>query len=590
MLRRLKRNLSLIHLVRKVNIQSRLSITFITVSILPIICLGLYAYSVYTNSLNDKLTKFTQQAVTLVNKNMMIHIQKYQELCDSISTDRIVQDRMPVWYNLDAVGRREVSISVDNVLNDKAPLLSYVNNVRLLNDKGAVVYDLGYNDIPSDRYNQIIADIEACTPDDSLRYAKTYRSEDDVVLGRKIFNEYSSSQHLGYVLISLNERLFSKSVMQGVDLGTNSQLMILDRDGNVISSNNKGVPLGQAYGDKSLFRSVSADKTSDTHSLNSKVNNEKSLITYTYNDRIGWYMVSIVPFSYINSETKSITESLIILSGIILVICIFIIFVIYTSIIKPIKQINAYCSQIAAGTMNERIQDKSTDEMGTLSRSVDHMVGEIQQLMDYQREDQKRQRELELNMLQSQINPHFLFNTLNTLKWIALINQVPVLSDGITSLSDLLRSTILNKEEKIPIEEEIKNINNYVAIQKLRYMESIDVVYHTEESLLKNVIPKFILQPVVENAIIHGTSETSHILTIDMIVRQQNDQIIIEVNDDGIGFDIAKLPEKSSKLSGIGIKNVDERIKLYYGEAYGLVITSEIGKGTHCSITFPKES
>lgn len=590
MLRNVKGSPSLIQLVRKMKIQSRLSITFLIVSILPIICLGFYSYNIYTNSLNDKLTNSTKQAVTLVNRIMMIQLQKYQELCDSISTNAVVQDKLPIWYNLDTVGRREVSIAVDDVLNEKAPQLSYVNNVRILNDKKEVVYDLGFNDIPTDRYNEIIKDIEFCAPQDSVRYAKTYRSEDDVVLGRKIFNEYSSSQHLGYVLISLNERLFSQHVMQDINLGTGSQLMVLDRDGNVTACSDKAISLGESYMDKNLFQAISVDQTSDTHSLHSTVNDENCLITYTYNDSIGWYLVSMVPFSYINSETKAITENLIILSVIILVICTFIIFVIYSSIVRPIKRVNAYCSQIALGNMNERIGDSSPDEMGTLSGSVDYMVGEIQQLIDSQCKNQKRQRELELNMLQSQINPHFLFNTLNTLKWIAVINQVPVLSDGITSLADLLRSTILNKEEKIPIREEINNINNYIAIQRIRYAESFIAEYHIDETLLDNLIPKFILQPVVENAIIHGTFENGRKITIQIIIRQNNDRIIIEISDDGRGFDMVNPTQDSGKLASIGIDNVDQRIKLYYGEAYGLTITSEIGRGTHCIMTFSKDS
>lgn len=192
----------------------------------------------------------------------------------------------------------------------------------------------------------------------------------------------------------------------------------------------------------------SANPREATHSISKQIDNEKCLVTYVYNESIGWYLVSIVPYSYINSETKSITESLLILSCVLIFFCSIIILVNYSSIVGPIKRINRYCRKVEDSPVNQLINDSSPDEMGDLSRSVEHMVGKIQQLMERQIQDQKRQRELELNMLQSQINPHFLFNTLNTLKWIAVINQVPALSDGISSLSDLLRNTILNKEEK----------------------------------------------------------------------------------------------------------------------------------------------
>lgn len=586
----LKWKLSLISFVRKSKIPKRLAITFLIVSIFPIIGIGVYAYNIYTNSINEKLARSTRQAVTLINNNLMIQLQKYQELCGTISTNEIVQNNLPIWYSLDTIGRRQVSIAADNVLNDKAPLLSYVNNVRILNDQRQVVYDMGFDDIPVARYKEILDDVDKSSPNDSLRYAKTYRAVDNIVLGRKIFNQYSGSRHIGYVSISLNERLFSQNVMGGIDLGTGSRLMILDRDGHVVSSGQKEITLGLAYPDNDLFRTISADKESGTHSVSANLDKQQNLITYVYDDNIGWYLVSIVPFSYINSETKTINESLVILSCIILFLCLNIIFIIYTSIIGPIKRINIYCRKVENGAMDHQICDTSADEMGDLSRSVEHMVGEIQQLMERQGQDQKRQRELELNMLQSQINPHFLFNTLNTLKWIAVINQVPVLSDGITSLSDLLRNTILNKEEKITVHEEIKNIDNYIAIQKIRYADNFFIRYAVDEMLLDNLIPKFILQPMVENAILHGSYENGRKITIDIIVKQQDDTIVIEISDNGRGFESSGRGSSGSKLSGIGIQNVDERIKLYYGEEYGLVITSKKGEGTRCAITFPKES
>ena len=598
----------IIFLVRKIKIQKRLSVTFLFVSIFPIIFLGVFAYNTYTNSINDKLTRSISQAVTLVNNNLIIQLQKYQELCGTISTDETVQDSLPVWYSLDTIERRKVAIATDEVLNNKASLFSYVNNVRILNDKRQVVYDLGYDDIPVNRYEEIIDDVEKTSPYDSLRYAKTYRSVDNIVLSRKIYSQYSSSQHLGYVLISLNEKLFSQNVMGGIDLGTGSKLLILDRDGHVVSSETGGVILGQTYPDDSLFQAISVNSSTGkggetnsivwpsanpreaTHSISKQIDNEKCLVTYVYNESIGWYLVSIVPYSYINSETKSITESLLILSCVLIFFCSIIILVNYSSIVGPIKRINRYCRKVEDSPVNQLINDSSPDEMGDLSRSVEHMVGKIQQLMERQIQDQKRQRELELNMLQSQINPHFLFNTLNTLKWIAVINQVPALSDGISSLSDLLRNTILNKEEKIPIKEEMNNINNYVAIQKIRYGNNFVIEYHLDETLLNHRIPKFILQPMVENSIIHGSYDNGHKITIEIVVRQKDDNIIIEINDNGRGFESIDLTQNNSKLSGIGIQNVDERIKLYYGEEYGLVITSEVGKGTHCAITFPKES
>ncbi|HEY4392189.1 MAG TPA: sensor histidine kinase, partial [Paenibacillus sp.] len=263
-----------------------------------------------------------------------------------------------------------------------------------------------------------------------------------------------------------------------------------------------------------------------------------------------------------------------------------------SSIVKPIKKIISFCNQISTGNFSNRIKDDQEDEMGILSYKINMMVDEIEHLMHNQRLDQKRKRELEFQMLQSQINPHFLFNTLNTLRWLAIINHVPVLSNGISSLSELLRSTILDRDEQITIRQEIGNLSNYFEIQKIRYADSFQVEYDIDEELLDCLIPKFILQPVAENAIIHGLSEHSKAIEIKIKVQQKDDLISIEIIDNGKGFDTSVVHDpdtaaNNKKLSGIGITNVDERIKLYYGEHYGLFITSVIGEGTCCKIIIP---
>lgn len=129
-----------------------------------------------------------------------------------------------------------------------------------------------------------------------------------------------------------------------------------------------------------------------------------------------------------------------------------------------------------------------------------------------------------------------------------------------------------------------------MPFKKIRYGNNFVIEYHLDETLLNHRIPKFILQPMVENSIIHGSYDNGHKITIEIVVRQKDDNIIIEINDNGRGFESIDLTQNNSKLSGIGIQNVDERIKLYYGEEYGLVITSEVGKGTHCAITFQKKA
>jgi two-component system sensor histidine kinase YesM len=206
------------------------------------------------------------------------------------------------------------------------------------------------------------------------------------------------------------------------------------------------------------------------------------------------------------------------------------------------------------------------------------------------KEEQKVKRQAELKMLQAQINPHFLFNTLNSFKWVAMLSQNNTLNKGLESLSVLLRNTILNKNNLVPIEEELDNLSHYANIQKIRYGASFTLESDIAGELKGYYILKFILQPIVENSIIHATEEEAITTKITVKMREISGKVIVTIADNGQGFDttlIKKQNGQSNKLSGIGIDNVNERIKIHYGSTYGLTINSELGKGTTTTIVLP---
>lgn len=577
-------------MLRQFKIQHRLIGTFLVVSILPILFLGYYSYQLYSESINDKLSKSTYQALTLVNKNLLAELQNYQYLCGSISTNNFVQESLSKGLDHQPINETAKEDAMDAIFRTIFP--SHVVNVSIFDANHRLFYELGFETVDNHSLEKAMHDVDANAPYDGLTYVKTIRSFDTVVLGRKIHAIDDSTVPIGYAFIFISGDLFSRNILSSVNLGTGSKLMIMGRDGSVLSANDEEIPLGGPYADPDLFQQIKEHQQKDINSFSLQVNNAGQQVSYIYNEQIGWYLISMMPFSYINSETSKITVSMTIIMILMAITCIIIISFMSSSIVKPIKKIISFCNQISTGNFSNRIKDDQEDEMGILSYKINMMVDEIEHLMHNQRLDQKRKRELEFQMLQSQINPHFLFNTLNTLRWLAIINHVPVLSNGISSLSELLRSTILDRDEQITIRQEIENLSNYFEIQKIRYADSFQVEYGIDEELLDCLIPKFILQPVAENAIIHGLSEHSKAIEIKIKVQQKDDLICIEIIDNGKGFDTSVVQDpdtaaNNKKLSGIGITNVDERIKLYYGENYGLFITSVIGEGTCCKIIIP---
>lgn len=249
-----------------------------------------------------------------------------------------------------------------------------------------------------------------------------------------------------------------------------------------------------------------------------------------------------------------------------------------------------FCKELSHGNLNVRIQDNHKDELSDLSGSMNHMADTIQNLLEQQKEQEKKKRELELQMLQYQLNPHFLFNTLNSLRFVAAMHNDQIVSDGIQALSSLLQNTLTNKNEYITVQEELENLENYFAILRIRYAGSFEYSFHVEdEELLSCLVPKLILQPLAENSVMHGSSDDGSVMEIHITCWEEDGHMILELQDDGKGFEITRTdlnPHKDRKK--IGVANVNDRIQLNFGREYGLKIDSHPCEGTTCTLTLPK--
>lgn len=259
----------------------------------------------------------------------------------------------------------------------------------------------------------------------------------------------------------------------------------------------------------------------------------------------------------------------------------------YISISHPIQHMTRICQAISEGDLETRIQDQASDELAYLSDNIDGMVTEIQLLLEQRQQSEAKKRALELKMLQYQINPHFLFNTLNTLRLVAQMNQDKIVAEGIRSLSELLKNTLINDQEFITIQEEIDNLKHYFSIQAIRYAGSFHVNYDISEELSACLLPKLILQPLAENSVLHGSYNDGSIMEIYVSCRRKGEDVLLEVRDEGKGFNMNDRTNSPKGLGGIGNRNVNDRIHLYFSNDYGLTITSSPGAGTCCQILIP---
>jgi two-component system sensor histidine kinase YesM len=268
------------------------------------------------------------------------------------------------------------------------------------------------------------------------------------------------------------------------------------------------------------------------------------------------------------------------------------------SIYTPIKKLHDVTTTITKNDLQALMTSDNVDEITELGMSFNIMIGKIKDLLDSKIKEQENLKKAELRALQAQINPHFLYNTLDTIIWMAESKKTDQVVKIVTALSSFFRISLSKGMDWITIGEEVERIKSYLTIQKMRYHDILDFKIEVDSDVTQNTILKLILQPLVENALYHGIKNKRQGGTISVRARRKGeDEVLLEVEDDGIGFTPKKLAQLRAELnddsgeikmeSGYGIGNVNNRIRLYYGKQYGLSIESEYNTGTCVTLVIP---
>ena len=576
------------NVLRRIKLRTRLFVTFLIISLVPVITIGIFSYHAYTQSMNEKVKQAALQSIELLNNNMSTQLGIYSDYIGSISVSDTVQNGVASVNNghpltvdiVSGIGEMIVTIPFQS---------THLKNIRVVSNDRTVIYDLGYDDITPQRFNELLDNIEAASPQDS-QYIHTYRANDKIVIGRKIYDMHHTSTPLGYIMLYIDESQLSRYIFTDVSFGEGANFLLIDAAGNVVSSQNAEL-LGEDLADDPIFQQITAHRQAGESNFLCELNGVDTLTIFKYNTTYNVYLAATIPQAYITNGTRTINMMLIALAAVLVVVSLFLTLLVYRSVMHPIDNMVAACNAKSDEEIGLKINDTSPDELGFLARTIDNMVNEIGLLAQRWSDDQRKMRELELQTLQYQINPHFLFNTLNTLKWIATLNHVTPVSHGIDALSSLLQSTLIKKDELIPFDDELRNLKNYCDIQQLRYAGRFEMEYQIEDAAGYWTVPRFILQPLVENSILHGTADEDDFVTITVRATVSENLLTIHISDTGCGFDPRAIKEKNSeRFSGIGLSNVDERMRLHYGNEYGLTIESAPGIGTQCILCIPNEA
>ena len=412
-------------------------------------------------------------------------------------------------------------------------------------------------------------------------------------MGRKIIDIYSLKE-LGYINIEVDESVLTGAMSDLKE--ESSKILICDASGNIIaSSEDDFTPINT--NNSKYFKTMTEDDNPDYISYLEK--GKKYVAIYTSFNYGKWFVVKTIPESVLYKDLNRM-QFYTVVGGVISLIIMFYVSLIYSrKITKPIEVMMHQMKKIEAGNLDVRVESNVYNELDDLSESFNHMVNQIRKLMEDIIAVEHNKNELELEVLHAQINPHFLYNTLNTIRWMAKIKGEDSIAEALVALVKLLRVSISFGNNMISLQEEIQYIENYILIQKLRFNQMFEINYDIQEEHKKLSIPKLILQPIVENSLIYGIDEAEkreEPIVIHIFTRDMEDHIEIVVEDNGSGIEkevldnIFKQEQNINRFSKVGLNNVNQRLQLYLGEAYGLQIVSTVGVGTTVIISVPNNA
>jgi two-component system, sensor histidine kinase YesM len=311
-----------------------------------------------------------------------------------------------------------------------------------------------------------------------------------------------------------------------------------------------------------------------------------------------WSMVTEIPLIEIVEESRKLRSDLLLLLLIISTVAYFIAYVLARSVTRRISQLSTHLKDVQQGRLKALPKQQGRDEVGELIRTYNYMIEKIEQMNHEHYRLGQEMKNAELKALQSQINPHFLYNTLDMINWMANRGMNQEIKGVVKALSRFYKVSLSNGRDIISLREEIDHVSFYVSIQNIRFDHKIQFIVSVPDELLNTPIPKITLQPIVENAIMHGIlGRASREGTIRIKVYEDGEDIVITVEDDGVGMDADKLtllrngegsPMEQEVGSGYGTMNVMLRLQSYFGEEYGLAFASQPGVGTTVMLRLPR--
>lgn len=412
-----------------------------------------------------------------------------------------------------------------------------------------------------------------------------------ITMSRGIANLVGSRASKGAVFIDLNYSAISELCDQN-SIGDKGYVFIVDQDGNIVYH-----PQQQQLYNELQTENIDAVMNAKTDTVTVGKGEHEKIYTISRSEKTGWTVVGCMNVAELLKGSRQAQRVYVVCAAGLIVLALILSRLLARNITYPIQRLRDSMKKVQTGEFPTiDLEVSSENEIGSLTKSFNVMTHRIQELMAQNIHEQEQKRKSELKALQSQINPHFLYNTLDSIIWMAegKKNEEVVLMTA--SLARFLRQSISNEDELVSIGQEAEYARSYLTIQKMRYKDKLEFQIDISPAIFGVKIIKLVLQPIIENAIYHGLKYKDSKGFLIVRGYQEGEKAVLEVEDNGVGMDEETLSHIFEKhkvnyhSNGVGVYNVQKRLKLYYGEEYGIVYKSKKNEGTRAVITIPVET
>ena len=586
-----------IRITRVLSVKARFFLMVIIISVAPILSIGIISYIEADRDIVVKISEYSLQLVKQLGTNINNKLLNWKQYGDIIAISQDVQDYLADFENMTDDRKYLEGKTVENTMKESLKVSLDIQEPDIVTNSGYVISPSANNTSPfvNNLDKTILNDIKEISKraDGSyIWYTGNIANNGYIILSRSIKDINTFKKSMGFLMLQVSGSYLS-DLYSSITFANESQVYLVDTEFMIVSGRDRG-DLGKQFSPE-ISKSIKEKYEAGYSNATIKNADGKYLAAFSKIPESGWTVVALIPNSYLSSLSNDIRNIVAFIGGLCLIVSLLFFILIYRSLTIPLNQLIKSMREVRKGNLEARkVDEEANDEVGEVSTSYNMMIQELNRHIDDIKAKEKQKASAEFRALQAQINPHFLANTLNNVAWLARMQKAENIETVVTSLVRLLNVSMGRGSDLITLREETGYLMSYVRIQEFKNFRNIDVRFDIDGDIMDFKILKLILQPIVENSIIHGLGPKQGQGLISVKGYLDGGDVKIIITDTGAGMDENEMERllradkgSTDRLNGIGLNNVNERIKLSYGDGYGLSINSRKGVFTSVEVKLP---